>query len=106
MDLAYYVWAPEERVLHKSRCISVGRVLKRVTFCKVSVTYGDLLSCRHLNRNDFSVFLQRYCLLSDTKLPDIADDMIQKLSQPDQQSDTPSDADVQLQLQALSTQQV
>lgn len=61
---------------------------------------------RHLNRHDFSVFLQRYCLLSDTKLPDIADDMIQKLSQPDQQSDTPSDADVQLQLQALSTQQV
>ena len=63
------------------------------------------LSCRHLDKSDFTVFLQRYCLLSDTKLSEIADDMIAMLSQPDKQSDA-SDDDVQQQLQALSAHQV
>ena len=65
-----------------------------------------IMPCRHLDRKEFKVFLQRYCLLSDTKLSEIADDMIHKLSQPDRQADAPSDADFQLQLQALSNQQV
>lgn len=60
---------------------------------------------RHLDKSDFTVFLQRYCLLSDTKLSEIADDMIAMLSQPDKQSDA-SDDDVQQQLQALSAHQV
>ncbi|DBB17854.1 hypothetical protein WJX82_011681 [Trebouxia sp. C0006] len=61
---------------------------------------------RHLDKQDFTVFLQRYCLLSDTKLSEIADDMITKLSQPDKQSETTSDDAMQLQLEALSAHQV
>jgi len=64
------------------------------------------LHCRHLDKQDFTVFLQRYCLLSDTKLSEIADDMITKLSQPDKQSETTSDDAMQLQLEALSAHQV
>ena len=50
------------------------------------------------------MFLQRYCLLSDTKLSEIADDMIQRLSQPDREA-VPSDDAMQQQLHALSAQQ-
>lgn len=64
------------------------------------------LHCRHLDKQDFTVFLQRYCLLSDTKLSEIADDMISKLSQPDKQPETTSDDAMQLQLEALSAHQV
>ena len=64
------------------------------------------LCCRHLDKQDFTVFLQRYCLLSDTKLSEIADDMISKLSQPDRPSDSTSEDAMQLQMQAVSTHQV
>ena len=66
------------------------------------------LCCRHLDKQDFTVFLQRYCLLSDTKLSEIADDMIAKLSQPDRASDSAATSEdaMQLQMQAVSTHQV
>lgn len=55
---------------------------------------------------EFTVFLQRYCLLSDTKLSEMADDMISKLSLPDKQPEAASDDAMQLQLEALSAHQV
>lgn len=61
-------------------------------------------ACRHLDKLEFTTFLQRYCLLSDTKLSDIADDMISRLSAPD--SGAFSEDDMMQQLQALSAQQV
>ena len=66
------------------------------------------LWCRHLDKQDFTVFLQRYCLLSDTKLSEIADDMIAKLSQPDRPSEsaTASEDAMQQQMQAVSAHQV
>ena len=73
-----------------------------------SMIISHALCCRHLDKQDFTVFLQRYCLLSDTKLSEIADDMIAKLSQPDRPSDSAATSDdaMQLQMQAVSTHQV
>lgn len=59
---------------------------------------------RQLSKAEFTVFLQRYCLLSDTKLSDIADDMIKRLSLPDKE-DAPSEDAMQEQLHAVSAQQ-
>ncbi|KAL3158271.1 hypothetical protein ABBQ38_010519 [Trebouxia sp. C0009 RCD-2024] len=63
---------------------------------------------RHLDKQDFTVFLQRYCLLSDTKLSEIADDMIAKLSQPDRPSESAAASEdaIQQQMQAVSAHQV
>lgn len=73
-----------------------------------SMIISRALCCRHLDKQDFTVFLQRYCLLSDTKLSEIADDMIAKLSQPDRPSDSAATSEdaMQLQMQAVSTHQV
>lgn len=73
-----------------------------------SVNGGRGLCCRNLDKQDFTVFLQRYCLLSDTKLSEIADDMIAKLSQPDRPADSAATSEdaMQQQMQAVSTHQV
>ena len=62
--------------------------------------------CRQLDKLEFTVFLQRYCLLSDTKLSEMADDMISKLSLSDKQPEASSDDAIQLQLEAVSAHQV
>lgn len=75
-------------------------------FCCTPHMMTQWLVCtsRQLAKGEFTVFLQRYCLLSDNKLSDIADDMIRRLSEPDQEG--PPSEDVMLeQLHALSAQQ-